>query len=237
MYYNKSNHILKVCRFDPVAGYGWELVSYWKPDNNGNISNTNSSGKIIAGALQLSSGAQADYVLTSDASGNAAWKSSSASGGTKLVQYDFSTSRPACNSSNIGLMVFDSSSNRPYVCDNSGKWLTSSWTDKDMVMTLHSSTQCSSAGGTVVADGSGNKFCRFNLGACPSGWLKYDNWTTTQSVTYWYCSGGDYTDSTGEHSWSNSPVETRTFSHRCGAYNRCECQASAAASITQIGCY
>ena len=81
MYYNKDEQALKLCRFDSNVGYRWELVSYWKLDSGGNISNTNSSGKVVVGALQLSSGAQAGKVLTSDASGNATWQDPSASGG------------------------------------------------------------------------------------------------------------------------------------------------------------
>ena len=165
-------------------------------------------------------------------------------GEIKLAQYDFSTSKPACNSGNTGLMVFDSGSNRPYVCDNSGKWLTSSWTDKDLVMAVHSSTQCTSAGWTVVDDGTGNKFCKITSGSCPGGWMQYSQWSTTQNSQCWNCDGlhsccGGGNDNSGSHSWANSPVENAAYTWRgwksgnpCASETR-YCQAG----ITDIGCY
>jgi len=46
--------------------------------------------------------------------------------------------------------------------------------------TAHSRSMCTTAGGTLVSSPTlANPVCRFSGATCPSGWTKYENWTTT----------------------------------------------------------
>ena len=157
-------------------------------------------------------------------------------GGGGLTTY-ISASFPTCDNSTLGLMIFDTSSDRPYVCSANGVWKTAGWTDKDLVMAVHSSAQCAGSGGTIVDDGNGNKFCRFSSSACPSGWMQYSQWSQTTNVQFWYCNPQDYTDNTGGHSWSDTATECKSHMYRCGALNQCACSGSTCASVVSIGCY
>jgi len=84
----------------------------------------------------------------------------------------------------------------------------------DLYLGLHSSSQCTSLGGTVVTLGTA-KVCKF---AAPfpsglSGWTQYFNWTTTQVRT---CNGVNNgcgappPCTTGAHAWSNVVPEKCT---------------------------
>lgn len=87
----------------------------------------------------------------------------------------------------------------------------SSYLSGDLFDGWKSSSDCISAGGTVVSDGS-TKFCKFNASSCPSSWLQYNNWSETQAKT---CTGtNDATCTratnctTGSHAFANTAVET-----------------------------
>lgn len=45
----------------------------------------------------------------------------------------------------------------------------------DLAFGQHSSAQCTNLGGEMVTDGA-DKFCRFTLSACPSGWAQFKSW-------------------------------------------------------------
>lgn len=120
----------------------------------------------------------------------------------------------------------------------------------DLVNGLHSSAQCTAIGGTVVGDGSGNSFCRFNQATCPSGWLQYQNWRTTSSRT---CQASSIDEgpcgpcTTGSDPWQNNPSRPTCTYRRAiptkgeGSTDACEGTSVASgvctAIISQIGCY
>ncbi|MDP2820821.1 MAG: hypothetical protein Q8O39_01275 [bacterium] len=104
-----------------------------------------------------------------------------------------------------------------------------------LVNGIHRASQCSAIGGNVVYVSPGMAVCQYPSSSCPSGWRSYLNWSTTQSVPYyfhdsrrgpwWTCPG------VAGHVWSNNAVEceptTPSDPPRCG---RC-------CPIVQIGCY
>lgn len=121
----------------------------------------------------------------------------------------------------------------------------------------HTEVDCVSAGGEVVVVEGSVKICRFNRSACPAGWVRYKNWTTTTVSSSLCCT-------TGSHNWSNVAPEA-CYSYRylckwggcgthCGPYYRCvsgscpnprTCTAKsyscnntpAFATINQVACY
>lgn len=105
-----------------------------------------------------------------------------------------------------------------------------------LVNGIHTESECTDNGGSVVSDGSGNDFCRFSLSSCPSGWSQYEDWSTTESK---YCKIDDFCTccihdmqcTTGEHSWSNSIRESCNYEDEsCNVY---DCNAN----VNSIGCY
>lgn len=102
----------------------------------------------------------------------------------------------------------------------------------DYLSSSNMHSDCTAAGGEVVSiagDSDGTEVCRFNAATCPSGWSSAADWTTTSSTSQswtqnsyssesYTCSGftetigaisyDTGTFSSGEHSWSNTPVET-----------------------------
>lgn len=77
----------------------------------------------------------------------------------------------------------------------------------------HTVAECSAAGG--ILDPASNS-CQFSGGSCPSGWTKYNSWSTTVSNT---CNGahvgscsGRTSCATGSHAWAN--IETETCSYK-----------------------
>jgi len=111
----------------------------------------------------------------------------------------------------------------------------------DLVNGLHSSGQCTSLGGIVTDNGSGNLFCRFSESSCPAGWAQFNNWSTTnngwrggwQSCGYEQCN-------TGSHGWSNRARETCQYPIVTGESDGGTCYYTSAtvyAGISEIGCY
>lgn len=89
----------------------------------------------------------------------------------------------------------------------------------DLANGWHSSSDCTSAGGTVVQDGS-TKFCRLSptgSGSCPSGWNSYSSWTSTGVKT---CNGTNDSSctqatscTTSTHAWGNTAPETCSYNN------------------------
>ena len=99
-----------------------------------------------------------------------------------------------------------------------------------LVNGAHTECQCTTAGGTIVSNGSGSNMCRFNAATCTGGWTQYLNWSTTSAGS---CTNQEgLSHGSGSHSWANTAVESVYSCTSGGAY--C-CTANA--SATQRGCY
>lgn len=105
----------------------------------------------------------------------------------------------------------------------------------------HTALGCSTAGGTVVSDGT-NNFCRFNLDTCPTTWTNYASWTTTAVACGWgvvpeggwcYQQYPIHNYCTGSHAWSNAGQENTPQN----AASNGTCYGTVYATITQRGCY
>ncbi|GEM_PF-5708511 len=115
----------------------------------------------------------------------------------------------------------------------------------------HSDAQCTSGGGAIITDSSGNKFCQFNTTSCPSTWTQYNNWSETGVKN---CNGSVSTCTppfvgtscaTGSHVWGDASQESCSYTKPasitsasggrvlCGASQ----QATCSATIAKIGCY
>ena len=131
---------------------------------------------------------------------------------------------------------------------------------------VHTTTECTSAGGTVYSTGSTN-ICRFSSSSCPSGWTSF-GWTATSSNTcsdrvrictgddsFCYSDGAAYSScSTSYHSLSSTSRETCTYysgGNDCSSGNTCcdytdnqgycipqdASRNTCYSTITEIGCY
>ena len=122
----------------------------------------------------------------------------------------------------------------------------------DLVYGQHSSSQCTALGGTVVNDGAGNDFCRFNRASCSSvGWVQYRSWSATSQAWSSSCSYGDWHGGnvgecqsktlaacrTGSHSWSDRAVESCSRTDGDSFYGCTVCTVSASANVNSVGCY
>jgi len=123
-----------------------------------------------------------------------------------------------------------------------------------LVYNQHTSTQCTTAGGSVVV-GDSMRMCRFNNSSCPSGWTSYSVWRTVpeQTSSCSFSCRASYRDSvtcygscTGTipaSGWSNSIGTPGS----CGAYVTCThklstygCSGSCGVGYgtpNQVGCY
>lgn len=118
-----------------------------------------------------------------------------------------------------------------------------------LVFGQHTSSQCTSLGGSVVSDSSGEQFCRFNQNSCPSGWAQYQNWSTTRNkecgdASHYLCRSAMFgvpnDCDTGSHNWSNSSPEQCAYNTSTRNYGPDYCIRSAGtctARVTEIGCY
>ncbi|MDD4074419.1 MAG: hypothetical protein PHU17_02785 [Candidatus Pacebacteria bacterium] len=122
----------------------------------------------------------------------------------------------------------------------------------------HTETDCTASGGTLITSSgavatTGNGyFCRFNSSSCPSGWIRYGNWSKTTNSTG---SCANYSNSTpysysyyntGSHNWGNVATEGVSWS-QCSSFSGtwCGCNVcgsgchsgSVSAIVNQIGCY
>ncbi len=106
----------------------------------------------------------------------------------------------------------------------------------DIVYGVHTQAQCTAAGGTIFNTGSVS-VCRFNGVSCPSGWTKYQQWTTTASQT---CGNACGTRCTAAgHAFTNLNPATCTYVPGRDTARGCDFGGSATctATITQVGCY
>lgn len=118
--------------------------------------------------------------------------------------------------------------------------------NNDIVNGVHTSAQCTAAGGTVFTSGA-IKICRFNSATCPSGWTNYLNWTTTTARScntspVSPCCGNGTSCTTGSHAFSNSAaLETCQYEPTCRKWNGdsvcIATYATCTATRTQRGCY
>ncbi len=102
----------------------------------------------------------------------------------------------------------------------------------------HTTAECTSAGGEV-ADAGGALVCKFGTsgaGGCRSGWTKYNNWTTTDSITHDGQCDPYRSCTTGRHVWRNlsrescSPFDKLLPDEGCG-------EGIGWANVSKIGCY
>ena len=99
---------------------------------------------------------------------------------------------------------------------------------------------CSAAGGTAVQTDDGC-LCKFSGSSCPAGWAQYLNYSQTQSQT---CNGSlpnciGTSCSTGNHAFSNIPIETCPYVESWWAGEAIGCLSSnrtCYATITYVGC-
>lgn len=126
-----------------------------------------------------------------------------------------------------------------------GKWASELY-PVYLIGSIHTTSQCSSAGGVTI-DITGGKLCKLSSASCPVGWTKYQNWSTTSNTNLGYigtpltnrrCRA--YTCSSGYHAWSNTATETKwcTGGSYDGGLGTCEgTTVNPVATITEIGCY
>ena len=112
---------------------------------------------------------------------------------------------------------------------------------------------CCNAGGTVAQIGGGQAICKFSGSSCQSGWIAYENWTTTvagaASASNQTTFGGATVSgvcSVSTHAFSNAPVASGSVcGYGCwadwcseggsGSYCGTIC-GSCSATVTERGC-
>ncbi len=108
----------------------------------------------------------------------------------------------------------------------------------------HTPKQCTDGGGTITTAG-GQQVCKFGGSACPGGWAKYSNWSTTSATTCVTqnnpCGCPNNSCTTGSHSvLSDTGPETcsfiSNFTAGLGWCNGCGWYTCTAA-ITAVACY
>lgn len=85
---------------------------------------------------------------------------------------------------------------------------------------MHKAVACYAFAGATVVDASGVKVCRIPGDSCPSGWTKFQSWSTTTART---CPSGCHSSgggSTGSHPWSNIDPSSETCSWKKRKKNR-----------------
>ncbi len=196
--------------------------------------------------LDLSSGVAGNAVFLGDVnvSGNIkATGEVNAIGGVKVGDVAAS-----CNTNNKGLLKFNSASNQAEICDGTA-WASIGGSGYVglLVNSVHNSTDCTnSIFGTIVDDGSGNKFCKIEGSACPSGWTKYQQWSRTSSAS---CIGENNPNdnpcgqegtscSTNSHGiFANTATETCSYRWEHPWASQCIENNVCYANVITIGCY
>lgn len=120
-----------------------------------------------------------------------------------------------------------------------------------LVNEVHSTNDCTNAGGTVYDTGSAI-ICRLSGSSCPSGWTQYEGWSRTSrgeriiDSPWW---GINYLHYTNSHGFSNNGnIEScscdKYFYTNCGRYSLGtakgdypNCPQTIRASRVEIGCY
>lgn len=185
----------------------------------------------IAGGDIYSNGnlvATQDYVDANDDVGittesDPRWNSEKSSYATKSYVDSQSVEKPSLTSCNDGDALIYSSSTNSFYCGAIGG---GGGTPTEFLFGGgHTVQGCTDQGGSVEID-SGDKYCKFARSSCPAGWGTFKQWTQTTSA---FCSGITPC-STGEHSYSNTPVETCTYLSSTFSSGTC------VANVNQIGC-
>ena len=162
-----------------------------------------------------------------------------ASGSVKI-----GVSSATCGSSLAGAIKYDSQNKVLQYCNGTswaeiGTGSSSSGYTGNLVNGVHTGTDCANAGGNAYPTNSSTYVCRFTDSACPSGWTKYNSWSTTLAHHCTYlCDYNGYLSNAvdvgctpGQHTtFANTPTESCHFD--CGG-NGGDCSAT----ITSIGCY
>lgn len=133
---------------------------------------------------------------------------------------------PTCNEDNNALQWNGNS----WMCVN-----INSAPEYDLVGGLHSSDQCTDAGGVVFVSGE-NSFCRVTGASCPLGWNRYLNWgsyTSASCGSPWSCS----TCNTGARAWGNNPAPTCTYSQQLNPEGGCTFGLVCTGNPSEVGCY
>ncbi len=117
----------------------------------------------------------------------------------------------------------------------------------DLVGGQHSSSQCESAGGTVVAVTEGD-LCRFSGGSCASNWNQYKSYSASTGRACGVSQGCSSSCSVSGHSFSNTAFEGCTYQQwlypACSGPGDMDClipygcaAAGCGAIPVSIGCY
>ncbi len=204
------------------------------------------AGGLALGSLQVEGGAEingttvlgdVDFTVT----GTVGAKLYCNENGTQCFSPNNTSGLPTCTSG------------QTLVADAAGAWVCGAPSvtvpvTKWLVNNQHSEAQCTSLNGTVYTSGT-DKFCQFAQSACPTGWARYQNWTTTQSRSCTSGGGALCTISscsvTG-HGFGNIAPEACAYILKTpygmgegpnGNKGCTNAAASCAAPITQVGCY
>ena len=212
IYYNKEVQALKVCWQDPSNNnYSWKDIAlgqggYWGLSGN-DIYNTN-SGNIGIGTTTPS------YKLDIQGGGNINAAGGLCIGGACKASWQEVTSATSFNKlSNISIV---SGVSYAKVNVNGIDYAMPYYEySQTLVNGAHSAAGCSGSGGTTVSYG-GTYFCKFNQGACPSGWTQYNNYSATQAVT---CSANPGTScTTGWHNFADIASSSESCSYSASGY-------------------
>jgi len=104
---------------------------------------------------------------------------------------------------------------------------------------VHSQSDCTTAGGTVVDGTTGTKQCKFVASSCPAEWTANENWTTTTAcnaqVYYqsWDCPSPTHSFSNKAPEWGRTVID-RTILTNCSGAVHGSCYDS---EVGYIGTY
>ena len=132
-----------------------------------------------------------------------------------------------CNSDRRGSIRYDSVNDVLELCD-SADWKSVSTISTvvgditPLVNGVHTSQDCTGAGGIVEPDGAGNFMCKFAQASCPSGWTSYNDWTATVQKSCDSQSGEcGNTCTTPSHPFGNIEVDTCIYAYGCVIKQEC----------------
>ena len=109
-----------------------------------------------------------------------------------------------------------------------------------LVGAAHTVGQCAAAYGNPQSGGSAGCICRFTGTACPSGWTKHSNWSTTngKSCVGSACASGSC--SSGEHAFADLATESCTYGSggTAGSYGTCSgfTTKTCTSTVVEVGC-
>jgi hypothetical protein len=121
----------------------------------------------------------------------------------------YPSDQPADDAAGVapGVMYFNQTDNQLYIYKNdTTKWqpVGGGAGNYNLINGKHTEAHCNAAGG-FVADGGGDKMCKFNATECPGDWNQYEHWSTTKggvSTSTNPC-GYPTCSLSGGHDWAN----------------------------------